>query len=131
KTSTVPAWKLVANKKAPDSLKPSASPLYTAPEAELLTAITALVESTLAFHPAIVPSSVANNSVLGAEAAPDAMTNPLVALVTTPVGADLPPLVPGTGIVTTWGEPDGIGWPVPSYVVALPDPLSEIQIPLL
>ncbi len=113
-TSTVPARKLVANKNAPDSLKPMASPLYTAPEAELLTAITALVGSTVEFHPAIVPSSVANSSTLGAEAAPVEMMNPLVALVATPVGDDLPAPFPGAGIVTTWGEPDGIGWPVPS-----------------
>src|SRR5947208_47236 len=99
KTSIVPARKLVANKKAPDALKPSASPLYTAREAELFTTITARVGSTFAFHPAIVPSSVANSSALGAEAAPAEMTNPFVPLVTTPVGEDLPALVPGVGMV--------------------------------
>lgn len=86
----------MANRNAPDSLKPMASPLYTAPLAELLTAITAVVGLTVAFHPAIVPSSVANSSMLGAEAAPAEITNPLVA---TPVGEDLPAPPPGAGIV--------------------------------
>src|SRR5450759_48620 len=99
-TSTVPAWKLVANKKAPDPLKPMASPLYAAPAGELSTAITALVGSTLAFQPAIVPSSVANNSVLGADLPLAEMTKPVVALVDTPVGDDLPAPFPGAGIVT-------------------------------
>src|SRR5438046_1189227 len=114
KTSTVPARKLVANKKAPDSLKPMASPLYTAPAAELLTAITAVTGSTAGFHPAIVPSSVANNSILGPAAAPFEMTNPLVSLVVTPLGVDRAAVVPGGGIAMARGEPDGIGWPVPS-----------------
>ena len=64
------------------------------------------------FQPAIVPSSVANSSVLGADCPPDEMTNPEVALVATPVGADMPP--PGAGIVTTSGDPDGSASPVPS-----------------
>src|SRR5260370_26908582 len=97
KTSTVPAWKFVANKKAPDPLKPMASPLYTAPLAELSTAITDLMGSMLLFQPAIVPSSVANSSALGADLPPTEMTNPVVALVATPVGDELP----GAGIVTT------------------------------
>src|ERR1700687_2731496 len=95
KTSTVPAWKLVANKKAPDPLKPMARPLYTAPLAELSTAITALAGSTVLFQPAIVPSSVAHSWLLGAELAPADMMNAPVALVVTPVGADVPVLFPG------------------------------------
>src|SRR5512144_1587780 len=109
KASTVPAWKFVANKKAPEPLKPIASPLYTAPLAELSTAITALVGSTALFQPAIVPSSVANSCVLGAELPPAEMTNPVVALVTTPVGFDGPVLFPGAGMVTVRGEADGSG----------------------
>src|SRR5919204_5229358 len=106
-----------------------ASPLYTAPEAELSTAITARVGSTSLFQPAIVPFSVAKSSVLGPERPPDETTKPEVPLVVAPVGAAVPtPL--GVGIVTTVGEPDGIGWPFESYVVALPEPLSETQRPL-
>src|SRR5437879_5390432 len=99
KTSIVPAWKLVAKRKAPAALKPRASPLYTAPEAELSTAMTAWVGSTLLFHPAIVPSSVANNSLLGPDSVPDEMTKLAVALVVTPVGDEVP-VPPGPGIVT-------------------------------
>src|SRR5207244_11123020 len=98
---------------APRALKPMASPLYTAREAELLTAITACVGSTSAFHPAMVPFSVANNSVAGAPFSPTKIAKPLVALVTTPVGAALPPPL-GTGIETTRGDPDGMGFPFPS-----------------
>src|ERR671935_1954537 len=90
KTSTVPAWKLVAKRKAPEALKPIASPLYTACEAELSTAITAWVGSTLLFQPAIVPFSVANSSVLGADWPLEEMTNPDVPLVATPVGDEEP-----------------------------------------
>src|SRR5919204_2322642 len=129
KTSIVPAWKLVAKRKAPEALKPRASPLYTAPEAELSTATTARVASTLLFQPAIVPSSVANSSVLGPDRPSEEMTKPEVPLVVAPVGAAVPtPL--GVGIVTTVGEPDGIGCPFESYVVAFPDPLSETHKPL-
>src|SRR5438477_4314307 len=103
KTSTVPAWKLVANRKAPLALKPRASPLYTAPEAELSTAMMAWVGSTLLFHPAMVPSSVANSSVLGPNWLPDEMPKPEVALVATPVGGEVP-RSPGAGIVTTKGD---------------------------
>src|SRR6266567_8359016 len=81
KTSTVPAWKLVANRKAPKALKPMARPLYTAPEAELLTAMTAWVGSTAPFQPAIVPFSVAKSSTLAPELLPDEMTKPDVSLV--------------------------------------------------
>src|ERR671937_337531 len=129
KTSTVPAWKLVAKRKAPEALKPIASPLYTACEAELSTAITAWVGSTLLFQPAIVPFSVANSSALGPDRPPEEMTKPAVPLVVAPVGAAVPtPL--GVGIVTTVGDPEGIGCPFESYVVALPEPLSETQRPL-
>src|SRR5947209_951073 len=98
KTSMVPAWKLVAKRKAPVVVKPRASPLYTAPEAELSTAMIAWVGSTLLFHPAMVPSSVANSSVLGPKWAPAAMPKPDVALLTTPVGDEVP-LPPGLGIL--------------------------------
>src|ERR671937_504618 len=101
KTSTVPAWKLVAKRKAPEALKPIASPLYTACEAELSTAMTAWVGSTLLFQPAIVPSSVANSSVAGPDWAPDEMTKPVVALVAAPVGAGI--------VMAAWTV-----WPVPS-----------------
>src|SRR2546425_7563016 len=111
KTSIVPARKLVANKKAPDSLKPIASPLYTAPPAELFTAITAWVGSTLLFHPSIVPSSVAKISLLAPDLRPAEMTKPAVALVATPVGDDCPPS--GAGTLTTRGDPGGRGCPSP------------------
>src|SRR5437899_6811390 len=81
KTSIVPAWKLVAKRKAPEALKPRARPLYTAPEAELSTAMRAWLESTLLFHPAMVPSSVANSSLLGPDPWMEEMTKPGVALV--------------------------------------------------
>src|SRR5919201_3073035 len=106
KTSTVPAWKLVAKRKAPLALKPRASPLYTAPEAELSTAMMAWLGSTLLFQPAIVPSSVANSSVLGPNWVPDEMPKPAVALVATPVGGEVPP-PPGAGLVTA----DWMAWP--------------------
>src|SRR5919201_6637411 len=129
KTSILPAWKLVAKRNAPEALNPIASPLYTAPEAELSTAITACVGSTLLFQPAIVPFSVANSSALGPDRPPEEMTKPAVPLVVAPVGAAVPtPL--GVGIVTTVGDPEGIGCPFESYVVALPEPLSETQRPL-
>src|SRR5262249_7368940 len=76
----------------------------------------------------MVPSSVANNSVLGPDFPDAEITKPLVALVATPVGEDVPP--PGAGMVTIRGDPDGSGWPVPSYVVAVPDLLFEIHSPL-
>src|SRR5262245_59411334 len=126
KTSIVPAWKLVANRKAPLALKPRASPLYTAPEAELFTAMTVWVGSTLLLQPAMVPSSVANSSVAGPAPWPDEMPRPFVALVATPVGAEAPgPL--GPGIVTA-------GWtalPAPSRLSAMPAPFSATHSPLL
>src|SRR5262245_3590503 len=99
-----------------------------APDGELSTAMIACVASTLLFQPAMVPSSVANNSVLGPKLLPDLMPKPAVALVATPVGADVPP--PGAGIVTAMGEPAGIGWPAPSNVSAMPLPFSAIHNPL-
>src|SRR5262245_51625641 len=121
-----PVWKLVAKRKAPASLKPIASPLYTAPDAELFTAMTAWVASTLLFQPAIVPSSVAKSSVAGPDLVPEEMTKPVVALVATPVGAEVP--VPaGVGIVTAaWTD-----WPVAAYGVASPAPFSATHSPLL
>jgi hypothetical protein len=73
----------------------------------------AWVESTLLFHPAIVPSSVENSSVLGPDRPPDEMTKSEVPLVARPVGAEVP-VPPGAGIVTTRGDPDGIGLPFAS-----------------
>src|SRR5437016_13829926 len=90
KTSIVPAWKLVANRNAPLPLNPMARPLYTAPIAERFTTITALAGSTSILHPAIVPSSVANSSAPGALLPFAEMTKPVVALVTTRVGAHAP-----------------------------------------
>src|SRR5437868_3224374 len=90
-------------------------------------AITALAGSTSILHPAIVPSSVANSSVPGALLPFAEMTKPVVALVTTPVGADAPE-PPGAGIVIV---PGATGCPVPSRLVDFPDPFSEIQSPLL
>src|SRR5262249_52242040 len=101
------------------------------PLAELSTAITARMESTVLFQPAIVPSSVANNCVAGAEFAPDVMTKPGGTLVVIPVGADSPVLFPGAGIVTVRGGVDGSACPVPSKVFEFPEPLFAIQIPLL
>jgi len=74
-------------------------------------------------HPEIVPSSVANNSVLGADLAFAEMMNPVVALLVTPVGADVPE-PPGAGIVIV---PGATGCPVPSTLATVPDPFSEIQ----
>src|ERR1051325_2592951 len=104
-----------------------ASPLYTAPIAERFTAITALAGSTSMLQPAIVPSSVANSSVPGALLPFAEMTKAVVALVTTPVGADARE-PPGAGIVMV---PGATGCPVPSRLVDFPDPLSEIHSPLL
>ena len=59
----------------------------------------AWVGSTVLFQPAIVPSSVANNSVLGAELPFAVMMKPAVPLVATPVGAEAP-VPPGAGTVT-------------------------------
>src|ERR1051325_8479480 len=104
-----------------------ASPLYTAPIAEWFTARTALAGSTSMLHPAIVPSSVANSSVPGALLPFAEMTKPVVALLTTPVGADAPE-PPGAGMVIV---PGATGCPVPSRLVDFPDPFSDIQSPLL
>src|SRR5438128_6206085 len=91
KTSTFPARKLVAKRNAPEALKPIASPLYTAPDAELSTAVTACVGSTSAFHPAIVPSSVENSSVAGPDLPPEEITKPVLPFVAPPVAAAGPP----------------------------------------
>src|SRR5215472_15455235 len=87
----------------------------------------ALLESTLTLQPAMVPSSVANSSVAGADLTPDEMTKSEVALLATPVAA-LAPEPLGLGIAIVCGA---TGWPAPSYEVALPEPLSEIQTPPL
>src|SRR5947209_1817093 len=88
--------------------------------------MTALVGLTLLFQPAMVPSSVANSSVLGAEAVPAVMTKPVVALVATPVGADIPE-PPGAGMVTAGCT----ALPVTSKLSAVPLPFSAIHSPLL
>jgi hypothetical protein len=58
------------------------------------------VGSTLVLQPPIVPFSVANSSVLGADLPPAEMMNPIVALVTTPVGDEVPEPFLKAGIVT-------------------------------
>src|SRR5260370_12869660 len=98
--------------------------------AELSTAITALPRSTLLFQPAIVPSVVENSSVLGPELPLSEMTNPGVTLVATPVGDEVPVLPFGAGFTTLRCDIAGSAWPVPSYLVAFPDPLSETQSPI-
>src|SRR6516162_3612502 len=88
--------------------------------------MTGWVGSTLLFQPAIVPSSVANSSVLGADFPADEMTKPGEALVATPVGGEVP-VPPGAGMVMA----DWTPWPVPSKLPAMPAPFSETQSPLL
>ena len=70
--------------------------------------MTALLESTSLFQPAIVPSSVAKSSLLGPELPPEEMTKPAVAFVAAPVGRETPP--PGAGIVMA----EEMARPVPS-----------------
>src|ERR687887_496961 len=91
--------------------------------------MTALVGLTLLFQPAIVPSSVANSSVLGPDLPPDEITKPGVAFVATPVGAEVPP--PGARMVMSRGEPDGRAWPAASNDSAVPLPFSATHNPLL
>jgi hypothetical protein len=63
--------------------------------------------------PRVVPSKVANSSVLGADLPPDEITNPWVSFVAMPVGfAFVPALAPG--IVTLKPLPVEITLPVPS-----------------
>src|SRR6266516_8160220 len=94
-------------------------------EAELSTAITAVVGFTVGFQPRIVPSSVANKKRLGAEAAPLLTRKSAVALKTVPVGV---PAVPsGAGIVTVRGT----FWSAVLYSVDVPVPLLATQIGLV
>src|SRR5882724_2850554 len=120
-TSTVPAWKLVANRKTPLELGARARPLYTAPLPawELSTARLAWKRSTLGLHAAIVPSSVANMKTAGDLAAPT--VKPCVGFHTTPVGVALEPAGEplGPGICTA----KGTSWPWASGTwVILPCP---------
>src|SRR5262245_21488557 len=80
----------------------------------------------LLLHPAMVPSSVANNSVAGPAASPDEITKPPVALVATPVGDEVP-TPPGPGIVTA----GGMAVPVASKLSAMLLPFSPTHSPLL
>src|SRR5579864_4230891 len=140
KTSMVPNRKLVAYRNLPAGVLTRASPLYTAPWSpawsvmvDRSTAVTAWVRSTAEFQPAIVPSSVANRNLAGAETPFLVTTNPSgVGLNTVPSGA---PVAPGPadgagGIVTTSCLLPGPGWglPCPSYRVVTPVALSETQI---
>src|SRR5438045_224103 len=85
--------------------------------------------STLLLQPTIVPSSVANNSTAGPDAAPELITKPLVALVATPVGDDVPPL--GAVTITESGTVEAIARPVPSNACMMPVPFPATQSPLL
>src|SRR6185503_4033964 len=117
KTSTLPAWKLVAYSRSPVAVLAIARPLYTAPLAELSTAITMGAPR----NPEIVPSSLAKMKRAGLVPAPLVTTKLVPPLNTRPVGALCPPPVPGTtktaGMVA-----------VPTlYSVERPVPLSEIH----
>src|SRR5919108_6312782 len=79
--------------------------------------MTALFRSTVRFHPAMVPSSVTKRNIAFA---PGPTRNPVVALKTVPVGAEVP--VPsGVGIFTT----RGCATPAALYRVETPVPLSD------
>src|SRR5215470_10582153 len=100
----MPAWKFVAYKKLPLEELASARPLYTAPEPELSTAITALSRLTVGLQPRIVPSSLENRKIDDPDWELAEIANSPVPLNTRPVGA--PPVgLPGVGIATTSGEP--------------------------
>src|ERR1035438_5338179 len=82
-----------ANRKFPDALLVIASPVYTAPEPELFTAMMAEFGFDCGAHPLIVPSSVANRKI---EAHP-CTWNSCDPLYTIPVGEPAPcPLAGGT-----------------------------------
>ena len=116
-TSTVPAWKLVAYSKVPAAALSMAIPLYTAPLAELSTAITTGVPR----NPEIVPSSLAKMKRAGPVPAPLFTTKPVPPLKTTPVGALCWPIAPGTVTIS------GMVPPPTLYTVERPFPLSEIH----
>src|SRR6266446_136304 len=100
-----------------------ASPLYTAPDADL-SALTTALAPKLTFQAAIVPSSVAK---IKRATALEATAKSVVLLNTTPVGAPggVPPA--GGGIVTT----SDCGVPLPLYIVDKPAWLSDTQNGLL
>ena len=91
-TSTLPAWKLVAYRRVPAAGLSMAIPLYTAPLAELSTAIT----TGTPLKPEMVPSSLAKMKRAGPVPAPLFTTKPLPPLNTTPVGVPCSPPAPGT-----------------------------------
>src|SRR5215469_13833919 len=86
-TSTVPALKLVANRKTPLGLVPKTRPLYTAPFAEssLSTAITACVKPALQAE--TVPSSVSKMNIAGVVVCGTRKVGVGLGFHTTPVGA--------------------------------------------
>ena len=97
--------------------------------AEWSTAIVALVPPTLGFHPAIVPSSVANRNkalpVLPVLASVTKKSEGVV-LKTVPVG--VPPVgASGAGMATM----SGTAVPSPRYRVETPALLSDTQIGLV
>src|SRR5882762_7961339 len=87
----------------PVTLVPNASPLYTAPEAELSTASTALAGSTLKFHAEMVPSSV--SKMKAAANFEPGTKNPDVGFQIMPVGDETKPDCEpiGGGMLTTSG----------------------------
>src|SRR5476651_493601 len=113
----VPALKLVAYRWFPVALVPNASPLYTAPDVELSTAITAAVGLTLKFQAEIVPSSV--SKMKAAANVEPGTRNPDVGFQIMPVGDETKPDCEpsGGGMVTT----SGTILPSPAYRVERPE----------
>src|SRR5579883_386604 len=89
----------------------------------------AWVGSTFGLQPEMVPSSVANKNWAEPEAPFLETTKPEPLLKAVPVGVALVPagLPLGGGMVTTRGEPGGAIWPLASYSVETPEPLSAAQ----
>src|SRR5258706_142308 len=115
KTSTVPARKFVAYRKAPPLVEAIARPLKTAPLPESTTTIACvdIGAGTPEFQPEMVPSSLANRNRAGPWAAALVTTKPVPGLKTMPVGA------PGTVTVR-----DPFAPVFPLYRVESPLPLS-------
>src|SRR5256885_11446588 len=90
KPSTVPGWKLVAYRTSPVVVLAIARPLYTAPLAELSTAITTGTPR----NPEIVPSSLAKMKRAGLVPALLVTTKLVPPLNTRPVGALCPRAAP-------------------------------------
>src|SRR5215831_1481258 len=84
----------------------------------------------LLLHPEIVPSSVAKINPAGPLEVPFEMTNPVVELLTWPVGAGVKFGGGLFGGAIGTGEGGEASTPVPRYNDANPVPLSEIQIGL-